>query len=345
MDETANEDLMNTPLYLTTMPPPALAGTDAVYQDIDALIQAFGGSRLSLYPLRKPSRFVPSWMMGLRHRSAWRRAATNASLVHVFSATLKPIPALNGLEKPIVYTVTASVGARPNAGWFNRHKVTVIVNNDRDANRLAANGFTRVHQIRPGLDLSGFTFHDAPPAPPFRLLIGSAPWTRAQFKTKGIDALLETARQIPSLHLVFLWRQWWLDELQKRISAAGLENRVTIHNTRVDVNEILAGCHATTVLAEHERLVKSWPHSAIESLAAGKPVLLSRVIPMSEYVLAHQAGTAVETLTPEALGEAIRRLTTHAGTRGEALRVQTQRSFSFRESCDSIRRVYQEALE
>lgn len=335
--------MMNAPLYLTTMPPPALAGTDAVYQDIDALIQRFGGSCLSLYPFRKPSRFVPSWMMGLSHRSAWRRAAENASVIHVFSATLMPIPALNGIRKPIVYTVTASAGKRLHAPWFQRHQVSIIVNNERDAKRLADSGLTRVFHIRPGLDLSGFTFQEPAPSPPFRLLIGSAPWTRAQFRSKGIDALLETARRMPSLHLVFLWRQWWLEDLHKRIQRAGLEDRVTIHNTRMDVNHVLADCHATTVLAEHERLVKSWPHSALESLAAGKPVLLSRTMAMAEYVQTHQAGVVVDTLTPDALHAAIRILEKETGLRGERLGMQTREAFSFRVMCERIRHVYEES--
>ena len=47
----------------------------------------------------------------------------------------------------------------------------------------------------------------------FVLLAGSAPWTREQFHSKGVDALLKVAQQVPSLRLIFLWRGLLLREV------------------------------------------------------------------------------------------------------------------------------------
>ncbi|HMP89103.1 MAG TPA: glycosyltransferase [Kiritimatiellia bacterium] len=298
---------MNRILFLSTAPPPALDGTDAMFQDIQLLIDRFGGLLMSIYPLRTPSRFVPHWLMGLHNASALKSAMKHASLIHVFSATLKPLPCIRNFKGPIIYTVTASTGEHITSSWFNRHRVTVVVNNAHDAERLRNKGVNQVAMILPGMALSHLTYTPVE-INPFKLMVGSAPWTKAQFKTKGIDALLSAVQEIPELNLVLLWRKWWYDEIVNKVKSLGLESRVEIFNEWKNVNEVLAGCHAATVLAEHNRLVKAWPHSAIESLAAGKPALLSRVIPMAEFVEKNRAGAVVNSLDPRDVILGIREL-------------------------------------
>jgi glycosyltransferase involved in cell wall biosynthesis len=66
----------------------------------------------------------------------------------------------------------------------------------------------------------------------------------------------------------------------------------------VDVNEILAEVHASVTLAMEPDIVKAYPHSLLESLAAGKPVLVSRAIPMADYVEEKGCGVVVEKVRP-----------------------------------------------
>lgn len=336
---------MNKVLYLTTMAPPAVAGTDAVMQDVEFLIQTIGGAHRSIYPLRRPSRFVPHWAMGWLDREALKADAEKSDLIHLFSATLKPIPALSSLKRPIVYSVKASLGADPQAAWFNRHGVQVIVNNERDLNRARAVGLDHVHLLYPVLDLARFTFTPAPADTPFRLMIGSAPWTKAQFKSKGIHALVSAAKQLPDLHLVFLWRNWMIDSLHRMIEEAGIKGQTTIYNEKMDVNQVLADCHASVVLAENERLVKAWPHSALESLAAGKPVILSKCIAMADYVAGKQCGHVLADLDEHLLVESIRSLmANHRQLGGSAMRDQVIRDFH-PDRLGAIQSIYAAALK
>ncbi len=330
-------------VYLTTVPPPALPGSDAVLQDVEALQKHFGGEHLSLYPFKKPSRLIPGWMMGWRQHHQLRLAAASAAVLHVFNATLKPLPALPGLKRPIIYSVKASLGLRLNTGWFNRHHVTVVVNNVRDEARAREAGLHRVVLVKPGLKLDAFTWCSPLADAPFRLLIGSAPWTKAQFKTKGIDAMIEAARLMPDLHLVFLWRNLWREELQYRLNRAGITHRVTIHEEFVNVNNVLAGCHAAVVLAAHERLVKAWPHSAIEGLAAGRPVILSRVIPMADYVETENVGQAVERVDAGDLIAAIMRIRQGGALhQGERIRTIALRDFSLATMIRAHEEIYRD---
>ncbi len=330
-------------LYLSTIPPPAIPGTEAVLQTINSLMQANNGMHLSLFPFRRPSRWILPVMMGLRQQRELARLANEAKWIHVFNATLRPLPCLNHLSRPIIYTVTAAIGKHIPERWLRQRNITVVVNNERDRQRLMPISGVRSALIRPGLDLSSFSYRPAPANTPFRLLVGSAPWTRAQFRTKGIDALIAAARQTPSLHLVFLWRNLWLPELEKRLKKAGIYERTTIHNTRMDVNAVLADCHATVVLAQNDRLVKAWPHSAIESLAAGKPALLSRTIPMSDYIERQHAGIAMPQIDPTALIEAIQTL--QAGGKikaGSTLATIAKQDFALSTMLDAYQTLYAE---
>ena len=136
----------------------------------------------------------------------------------------------------------------------------------------------------PGVDTGGLT-----PAPlaierELVLLMASAPWNRRQFNSKGIDLLLATAAALPFLRLILLWRGVLADEISRRVDHFGLGSRVEIVNRKVDINGYLQRAHASIVLADDGGLVKSFPHSLIELLAAGKPVLLSHTIAMADDV-------------------------------------------------------------
>ena len=60
-------------LYHLTAPEPAIPGTDAALQDVEALRARFGGEVLPLYPLRAPSRWFPRALYGLQRLPALRR--------------------------------------------------------------------------------------------------------------------------------------------------------------------------------------------------------------------------------------------------------------------------------
>lgn len=331
-------------LYLSTIPPPAIAGTEAVLQTISSLRQANGGAHLSLFPFQRPSRWVPAWMMGWRQRRELMGLAAEAEVIHVFNATLRPLACLNRLSRPVVYTVTAAIGKRIPERWLRQLDVTVVVNNERDRERLQRIDGLRTVLVRPGLDLSRFTYQQPSADESFRLLVGSAPWTRAQFRTKGIDALIAAARQLPWLHLVFLWRDLGLPQLEQRLDQAGIRERTTIHNTRTDVNALLAGCHATVVLAANDRLVKAWPHSAIESLAAGRPVLLSGTIAMSDYIERQQAGIGIPAIETKVLTAAIQSLKAGIGLQpGKRLAATATHDFGLAPMLASYRQLYKDA--
>jgi len=312
-------------LYLTTSPEPAVAGTDAVFQEIEALRGKGGGDYLNLFPLARPSRFVPKFLYGIRALDQVAELNQKYDLFHVYNSQLQVFPFLKKLKKPIIYSVVAGLGSqtRPPSKSDMQHIEKVVLSNERDAAIMDSWGFSNYRIIRSGIDTTHFkqSLPSSPspvdrascptPQSKFTLLVGSAPWTKGQFATKGIDALIAVASKMADLRLVFLWRGGHLKLLQDKIAKAGIGEQIEIINERTDVGKLLQRVHATTVLAKTSKLVKAYPHSLMESLAACRPVLISRTIPMSDYVEQNRCGEIIETLELSDLQAAIDALRTN----------------------------------
>jgi glycosyltransferase involved in cell wall biosynthesis len=61
----------------------------------------------------------------------------------------------------------------------------------------------------------------------------------------------------------------------------------------------LSGVHAGIVLADRSTLVKAYPNSLLECLAAGRPILVSRSIALSDLVEETKCGLVLEGLNAE----------------------------------------------
>lgn len=285
-------------LFHLTAPAPKMDSTDAVYQEAELLRQQAGGDIINLYPLKSPNSFFPWFFFGLHKTGFLRQIEQNHDLHHVFGTHLYPFPYLFFISKPLVYSVTTIL--KPQLALMAREWIktlhTIVISHERDQAFLESCGIRNYRLIRPGIDTSKFTYTPQPDQNEFILLVGSAPWTRQQFHLKGIDHLLEAAKKIPRLKLVFLWRGTFLNELEQRIIRNGLVSRTEIINYKADVNKILAEVHAAIVLSQRPSLVKAHPHSLMESLCAGKPVALSGCLPMAEYVAQKKCGVVVHQL-------------------------------------------------
>lgn len=290
-------------LYLHTAPEPGITGTDAVFNEVQLLRNHFGGFEYNLYPLAKPSAGFPRFLFGWHILARLRRLQREITLNHVFAPGLYDFPVLRYLKKPVIYSVTASV--RPDLHLKKADKLKtlagIIVNNDRDYQLLSYHDFNNVFLVRPGIDTLMVSKNILPLEDELILLMASAPWERSQFTTKGVDLLLEAARQLPFLKLIFLWRGLSYAALMQRIRQYGVEKQITVYNEKVLIDDILQQVHGTVLLAENAMLVKAFPHSLIESLAAAKPVIVSSAIAMADYVKENSCGVVVEPYSSEAL--------------------------------------------
>ncbi len=283
-------------LYHLTVPPSPIPACDAVMQEVQALQQRFGGEVSYLYPGRTPGTRFPRRWWGIHRLPYLLRAEAKIAFHHVYNPDPFSFGVLRFLRRPIVYTVVAGVRNTDQdaAQRLTQHVHTLVVSTETELNRLQGLGVQAATVVRPGIDVSRFSYTPSPSDSPPTLLVGSAPWTREQFRTKGVDALLKLAQQMPELRLVFLWRGVLTAEMERQVQSAGLDGRVEVLNEHVDVNAVLARVHAAVALADGDALIKAYPHSLLEALAAGRPVLVSRSIPMSQFVEQRGCGVIVE---------------------------------------------------
>jgi glycosyltransferase involved in cell wall biosynthesis len=329
-------------LYLLTAPEPAVAGTDAVFQEVAALQEAFGGAKLNHNPRKRPGSPYPPQLFGLHNLLAIKRAEQCCRLNHLYHSTPYYFPVLGLLRNPVVLTVVAGLkGRKPPRNLRALKKLhRIVVSNARDADQLAAWGLTNSAIVPPGIDVSRLSPVSLSMTDKVTLLMASAPWTEEQFDSKGIDVLLDVAARNDSLSLILLWRGRLIDQLRDRIVRHGIGDRVEVVTHRVNVDDYLRRAHAAVLLAKRGDIVKAYPHSLIESLVAGKPVILSDALPMADYVRQERCGIVIHEVSSEMLMAAIETLKRGYDDLAHKARSIGSHAFSQRVMIDSYRDLY-----
>lgn len=333
--------------YHFMIPEPAKLELDGAVQEALWLREQFGGVISFLYPAKRFSSLVPSRLCGLGSIGKLRAIDREADLHHLFAPSLPNYPLLSILRKPCICTVQTSLGERnlrvPTS--LKPRAVQLVASDPRDVSPLEESTNVNTTWIGPGVNAGGFRKSPNPGGNDFLLLVGSAPWTRRQFASKGVDQLLAAARRIPRLRLVFLWRGVLLDELMMRIHRAGLAARVEVITETTDVSLLLERVHAVAVLAERAKLIKSFPHSGLEALAAGRPVLTSSTLGLAGLVDRHRAGVVLDSLSPRSVLAGLRAFMEDYGKLAGAAMASDLSEFSRQRFLDAYGQIYRGALD
>lgn len=331
-------------LYHLPILPPAMPAAEAFSQEIAALQTQFQGEIVYLNPNQSSPVYLPRLLFGWSKIRQIRALETGIDLHHFFNPDPFSYPILLAFRRPVVYSLSSGLGDNlPNLSYFSRLAAVTVY--DRDSyQKLCDWGLTNVHLVRSGIDVNRFTHTALSLTGDIRLLVASAPWTEAQFQSKGVDALLAAAQRIPRLQLTFLWRGVFYAEMMARVKQAGLDERVQVINRQVDVNEILAGMHGTVNLAMNGAIIKAYPHSLLDSLAAGKPVIVSRAIAMSQDVEQSGCGLVVNEVTANGLADGLIVAINEFVEKYDSLVAEAmlvgRRDFNQPQMIDSFRKVY-----
>jgi len=333
-----------TILYHLATLPPKMPQAEAISQEITAVRARFGGEVIYVNPNQAFFRYIPRLFFGFHKLRELRAREVGVQFHHFYNPDPFPFHYLRTLQRPVVYSVTCGIrDKRPNIPYLSSLAV-VAASDQRSLDLLKSWGLENTALLQPGIDTTRFTHSPVPLKSTIMLMVGSAPWTRGQFHTKGVEALLAAAQQDLDLNLTFLWRGVLADEMQRKVDRLNLGDRVSVFNRQVDVNQVLTTVHASIVLATDPAIIKSYPHSLLDSLAAGKPVLVSRAIPMADYVEETGCGQVVEAVTPASILEAIEALRrTYNAQRQLALQVGC-RDFSQQAMLASYQQLYRQIL-
>lgn len=145
---------------------------------------------------------------------------------------------------------------------------------------------------------------------------------------KDFVTLVRALRSLPpgSFDAVIVGEGPDRSRLEEEIRGLGLEHRVRLAGERRDVPELLAAADLFVLSSASEGM----PVSVLEAMAAGLPVVASRVGGVPEQVADGVTGLLVEARDPDQLAAALARLTRDPGLRarlGAAGRARAEQAF------------------
>lgn len=331
---------MRIAFHLATPPAPR-PEVDAAVQELERLREAFGGERYDLYP----GAVYRPWIRRRRLRPSqverWMAADHEVDIHHVVSDRPLHYPILDTLRRPIIYRLlTPPDDLRALARLATRARIVVSAHSE--AFRLRAAGI-EAEAVAPGIDLTRFAGVAEPPDGPFTVLYASAPWTRRQFATKGLDPLLQALETRPAMRLILLGRGVLRRAHERRLDRRGMRERCEFIDATVRPETLLARTHVTVLAPSSPRVVKAYPHSLLEALAAGRPIVTSDRLAISEWVRDHGCGEVVE---PDArsMGTALDRIAADYPVYARTTAGLDLSEFSIATCVSSYRSLYESAL-
>ncbi len=286
---------------------------EAVSREVRALRDHFEGSKV-FNATRDVAMRSDSKRLDYHHRfyelqGPLLLAARRYRAIHAFSGSWRPVAlAAPVLNVPLLLTVTEAFPGGPAEAlrrW--RRYAHLVVESQAYLEELIAAGLdpARGRCILPGLDQERFAYH-APGDGPFTLVFASAPFEAAHMESRGVHLLFEALEGVEGVRLVLLWRGREREALDRLVGDSGVEVEI-VDRVVEDPREIYRDAHATVVPFVGRAQNKLCPASLMESLASGKPVLLTEDVAVNDVVRASGAGVVTKA-SPQPLREGLETL-------------------------------------
>lgn len=330
-------------LFHNTIPVPRYRYTDAVYSEIMALSRAMNGNIINVYALSSYKPWMIKQFMGIAKIKELRSLDKKVDLHHVFFPFFYDFPYFRLLKKPIVFTSTSSLMV-PIKAYPDRN-ITYVSSSTRVVQQMSASGVSAIYHVPSGIDTDSWHTEDPLPAEqPFTLLMASAPHNRDQFQSKGIYVILDYLKAHRDIRLVLIWRGVEADYMKQLLSDSGLEDQVRFINEKVDIQKYYRQSHATILLCDKEGVLKNYPHSLMESICSGRPVIMSNLTELATEVKKNKLGVISEANSIEALHRSIMEIRANYQQYQNRCSLFDTSIFDQREYVEKLRSIYQESL-
>lgn len=274
-----------------------------------------------------------------------RPFASRYRVNHIFSSPaerllLPRLCELNSLITIAKDTTSLSLFER-NIPSLKRFKY-VVVESERDREMLAQAGVKEasIKLIYPGAELK--PYHA--PGAPFTILFATSPFGKNDLLSRGVYLITRVARRLPEVNFLFAWRDRWIRELDGVIRASGASN-IHVENGYIpNMDRLYASVHATILPGLEYNSLKPCPHSALESLAHGKPVLISKPTSISALIERNRCGLVFEP-SSDSLEAAIKYLITNYGDFQVNCHRAIQQNFSRQIFIEKYRALYSSMVD
>lgn len=271
-----------------------------------------------------------------------RRFASQCPINHLFASAaerwLSPM-LTRGTGVLTIAKDTASLdNVERNAAVLRRFRA-IVVHSGRDRDLMAQLGIPDrcIRLIRPGIPLA--TYREA--EGPFTILFASSPMSERDFLSRGIHLMVRTALRVPEVRFVLAWRRSQVGKLRGLIREAGAENIEVRDGVIRDMGALYDRVHATALPALEPRSFVPAPRSGLESLAHGKPLLVSHFVAIAGSVARAGAGLSFEP-TVDGLTAAIGELRRQYAAIQEGTQAYVRERFAPATHLELHRRLYQE---
>ncbi|MCP4370744.1 MAG: glycosyltransferase family 4 protein [Deltaproteobacteria bacterium] len=191
-------------------------------------------------------------------------------------------------KKPII--LTGATGGKVLDRKKYKKIEKIVVESEYDLMRVKHGGIEeeKIKLIYPGLDLSKFSY--TAPKGDFSILFASSPFAKEYFAARGVDLLLSATERCKDVHFILLWRKWAGTVKVIKTMVTNKKNVTLNLEVIKDISLLLNKVHAVIAPFTSQQLTKPCPHSVIESLAAGKPVLVSDKVGIARIIQENNCG-------------------------------------------------------
>jgi glycosyltransferase involved in cell wall biosynthesis len=133
--------------------------------------------------------------------------------------------------------------------------------------------------------------------PPFKILFASSPHGKHQLLSRGIFLMLRAAERLPEVQFILVWRSRHYETLRALIDASGVDNISVINGYVEDMGALYDSAHAIVLPGHDYTSFKPAPQSALDSLAHGKPLLVTPTSSIADIVTQWRCGIVFEPTT------------------------------------------------
>ncbi|HEX8201005.1 MAG TPA: glycosyltransferase [Isosphaeraceae bacterium] len=340
------------------MPPRIAYWTSAFEADIEAIASEVSALR-RCYP--------GSVAWGLSHRCwallSWRRGyCLNPWLSPVFCAAtriLEPLFQLNHIfgslgdwyylrgtrRRPTVLTM-AALSPPVDSSLLDRVDRFVVEYPSAESILTELGiGRERIRLIFPPVDLRRFTPSEAPEAP-FTVVFASSAHDASWVEARGLPQLLDAAALRPEMRFRLIWRPWGdsLELVRRWVAQRGLTNVEIVVGKFADMEQHYRTAHATAVPFARIEKCKPAPNSLVESLACGRPVIVTPEVGLAEMVREAHAGI-VCACDGESLAEGFDRVRSDWHSYSAPARRLSERWFSAETFLSKYHAIYTELIQ
>lgn len=289
----------------------------------------------------------PDWMLPLGYFFT-RHLQNHSDLVHIFGSVTGRIYLKILNRRPAVLTNASAIIMDRiescKSYWSKLDKIIVECN--RDKKILLEHGVSpeQLQLIYPGIRFPAVI----PPkmGRKFKILFASAPISNAigELSSRGLDLILKVASELKDCEFTLLWRGKHLGQIQDQINTFELNNVILQNEIVPDMTHFYEQFHAIILVPIKEDACKPCPHSIIEALAIGRPVIASRFVGIADLIEQEGCGVICDG-KKEILLNVIEKLRMSYSVYQRRCRVTAEHYFSISEFIRRYEKLYSEFLD